>query len=248
MNNNLQSLKKENLLNGYIIFQDPNCFMFGIDAVLLSAFASFQINKKDRVIDLCSGNGIIPLLLCNYCKEIYGLEILEKSALLAKKSVIENNLEKRIFIQQGDLKNSQDFYKKHSFNVVTCNPPYMINNHGKNNINDEKTIARHEILCNLEDVIKAADYLTATHGKFFMIHKAFRLNEIFVLLNKYNFEPKRMQLIQPFKDEEPNLVLIEARKNANPNLVIEKSLIVYEKPGDYTKQVLELYERCSKSS
>lgn len=233
----------DNLLNGNKIFQDSDNFLFGIDAVLLADFVTKCCRKNDFIVDLCSGNAIIPLLIEKNLSEgkILGVEIQEKSANLAKKSVQINNLQEKINILQEDLKQIHNFVNKHSVDVVCCNPPYMIFEHGKQNPNDAKAIARHEVACNLEDVVACADYLLKTHGIFCMIHRPFRLPEIFETLHRHQLEPKKMQLIFPFEDKEPNLVLIEARKNANPRLKIDPPLIVREKSGEYTKRIKQIY-------
>lgn len=231
------------LLNGNQIIQSKNTFMYGIDAVLLADFVRTQIHKTDSYIDICSGNGIIPLLLTDVVEKITALEIQTEIAEMAKKSMELNNLENRISVINGDLKKVEGLFSKHSFNCVSCNPPYMINQHGRQNILDAKTIARHEVLCNLEDVISAADYLLHSHGKFFMVHRPFRLPEIFFAMKNHDLEPKRMRLIQPFENTEPNLVLIEARKDANPSLEIEKSLIVRDARGEYTEEVKKIYQK-----
>ena len=232
----------DTLKNGYKIIQNSEMFKFGIDAVLLSYFAFNQIRNNENIIDLGTGNGIIPLLLAkSRAKNITGLEIQEENVKISKKSIELNQLEEKIKIVQGDIKRVREIFPKHSFDSVLTNPPYMINNHGKQNPNDAKLIARHEILCNLEDIISAADFLLKPNGKFFMIHKAFRLPEIFNSMINHKIEPKRMQMILPFTDKEANLVLIEGRKNGNPRLQIEKNLIVYEKPGTYTKMIEDIY-------
>ena len=232
----------DTLKNGYKIIQNSEMFKFGIDAVLLSYFAFNQIRNNEKIIDLGTGNGIIPLLLAkSRAKNITGLEIQAENVELAKKSIALNQLENKINVIQGDIKLVSENFPKHSFDSVLTNPPYMINNHGKQNPNDAKLIARHEVLCNLEDIISAADFLLKPNGKFFMIHKAFRLPEIFNSMIIHKIEPKRMQMILPFADKEANLVLIEGRKNGNPRLQIEKNLIVYEKPGTYTKMIEEIY-------
>ena len=232
----------DTLKNGYKIIQNSEMFKFGIDAVLLSYFAFNQIRNNENIIDLGTGNGIIPLLLAkSRAKNITGLEIQEENVKISKKSIELNQLEEKIKIVQGDIKRVREIFPKHSFDSVLTNPPYMINNHGKQNPNDAKLIARHEILCNLEDIISAADFLLKPNGKFFMIHKTFRLPEIFNSMINHKIEPKRMQMILPFTDKEANLVLIEGRKNGNPRLQIEKNLIVYEKPGTYTKMIEDIY-------
>lgn len=234
------------LPNGYKIIQDTERFMFGIDGVLLSAFALKGIRRQDKVIDLGTGTGIIPLLLekVSLASKIFGLEVQEESALMAQKSVSLNNLEDKITILRGDIKSvSQDkALPKHGFNIVTVNPPYMVCESGKYSPNDAKAIARHEVLCNLEDVIKACDYLLASHGKLFMIHRAYRLQEIFYLLKKYKLEAKRMCLVQPSVDKEANLILLEARKNAMVQLKIEPNLIVYKEKGIYSERVMDIYK------
>lgn len=244
----------DTLLNGNKIIQDSSGFMFGIDAVLLAHFAFDCIKKKDSVIDLCTGTGIVPLLLE---KEVpagvsfTAIEIQEKYAALAKKSVELNGLSDKIKILQGDIKKTSELFEKHSFNVVTCNPPYMLCEQGKNNPNDEKAIARHEICCTLADVCQAADFLLHTHGSFFLIHKASRLPEIFDCLLEHKMEPKRLQLIQPFEDEEANLVLVEARKNASKGLKVCPPIIVRQSQGpqknEYTQQVADIYKRMSEA-
>ncbi len=244
----------DTLLNGNKIVQDTDGFMFGIDAVLLAHFALSQIKKNDSVIDLCTGTGIVPLLQqkavpCGV--SFTAVEIQEKYANLAQKSVELNGLAEKIKIIQGDIKNVEQLFTKHSFNVVTCNPPYMICEQGKNNPNDEKAIARHEVCCTLADVCNAADYLLHTHGSFSMIHKASRLPEIFDCLLEHKMEPKRMQLIQPFENEEANLVLVEARKNASKGLIVCPPVIVRQSDGpqknEYTQQVQDIYKRMSEA-
>ena len=232
----------DTLKNGYKIIQDSEKFKFGIDAILLSHFAFNQIRNNEKVIDLGTGNGIIPLMIAkSRANSIVGLEIQEENVEIAKRSVELNQLEEKIQIIHGDIKAVDKKFTKHSFDVVVSNPPYMINEHGKQNPTEAKSIARHEVLCNLEDIISAVDYLLKPFGKFFMIHRPFRLPEIFSLLTKYKIEPKRMELVSPFLQKEPNLVLIEARKNANPRLQIEENLIVYEKPGIYTEKINQIY-------
>ena len=244
----------DTLLNGNKIIQDSDGFMFGIDAVLLAHFALDDIKKNDSVIDLCTGTGIVPLLLEKCVPagvSFTAIEIQEKYAGLAQRSVDLNSLSDKIKIINGDIKNTGTIFAKHSFNVVTCNPPYMICEQGKNNPNDEKAIARHEIYCTLSDVCEAADFLLHTHGSFFMIHKANRLPEIFDCLLEHKMEPKRMQLIQPFEKDEANLVLVEARKNASKGLTVCPPIIVRQSEGpqknEYTDQVNEIYKRMSEA-
>lgn len=230
---------------GLQLIQDPERFCFGMDAVLLSGFV--KAGKGDRVLDICSGNGIIPVLLSakTEAEHISGLEIQPEAVSLARRSVMMNGLTERIDIVEGDLKKITDYFPKSSMDVITCNPPYMTSQHGLQNEADHKTIARHEILCNLEDVVSAAAKTLKPGGNFYMVHRPFRLSEIIVMLTKYKLEPKRMRLVYPFIDKEPNMVLIEAKRGAKPRVTIEKPLIVYKETGVYTDEIYEIYSRHS---
>lgn len=231
--------------NQYQIIQRKDGFCFGIDAVLLADYAGYGIKANKKVCDLCTGTGIIPLLLESQTKaaQLFGVEIQDISADMAERSVKLNNLQKKIKIVKGDLKDISSYFTKHSMDVVTCNPPYMVYEHGKQNPSDYKAIARHEVLCSLEDVIKAADYLLKPEGSFFMIHRPFRLSEIFVTLTKYGLEPKKMRLIHPHEGEEPNMVLVQAVKGGRPRITVEKPLVVRKSNGEYTEEIVEIYEK-----
>ena len=227
-------------ISGLHIIQSPDKFCFGMDAVLLSGFA--YAKKGHRVIDLGTGTGILPLLLWAKTEgeHFTGLEIQEESADMARRSVAGNNLT-NVEIVDGDIKSVDKLFDRQSFDVVTSNPPYMINEHGITNPEAPKQIARHEILCTLEDVVKAAAYLLKSNGRFFMVHRPFRLPEIFENLRKYKLEPKRMRLVYPQIDKEPNMVLVEAVKYGKPRLTVEKPLIVYDKDMKYTEEMMRDY-------
>lgn len=227
--------------NGYRIIQSSGRFCFGMDAVLLSGFA--RAKEGDKVLDLGCGTGIIPILMEAKTKAAYltGLEIQEESADMARRSVEMNGLGAKIRIVQGDIKEAGTIFGAASFDVVTCNPPYMIGQHGITNPEGPKAIARHEILCTLEDVIAQTARLLCPGGNFFMVHRPFRLAEIMVLLHEYKLEPKRMQLVYPFVDKEPNMVLIEANRGGKPRMTVEKPLIVYKEPGVYMPEIYEIY-------
>ncbi len=227
--------------NGYQIIQNPEKFCFGMDAVLLSGFA--KAGKGDKVLDLGTGTGIIPILMAAKTEAFHltGLEIQAESADMARRSVIYNGLEERIAIVEGDLREAGTLFGAASFDVVTCNPPYMIGQHGLTNQDAPRAIARHEILCTLEDIIGQAARLLRPGGNFFMVHRPFRLAEIMVLLCRYKLEPKRMQLVYPFIDKEPNMVLIEANRGGKPRMRVEKPLIVYKGPGVYMPEICEIY-------
>ncbi|MBP5415763.1 MAG: tRNA1(Val) (adenine(37)-N6)-methyltransferase [Lachnospiraceae bacterium] len=227
--------------NGYKIIQDPCRFCFGMDAVLLSGFA--RADKGDQVLDLGTGTGIIPILMeaKTEASHLIGLEIQEESADMARRSVALNGLEKKIDIMTGDIKPADKLFGKSTMDVVTSNPPYMIGQHGLKNPDSEKAIARHEVLCTLEDVVRAAASLLKPGGNFFMVHRPFRLTEIMTCLSKYKLEPKRMRLVYPFVDKEPNMVLIEANRGGRSRLTVEKPLIVYKEQGVYTDEIYEVY-------
>ena len=232
----------DDLQNGYYIIQKNNGFRFGIDAVLLSDFAKSATGK---VIDLCTGTGIIPLLLSAKSKaeHIDAVEIQEEIAEMAKRSVAYNLLENKIDIKCADLKDAEKIYGKSVYDVVTVNPPYMRTGSGLLNETDGKTISRHEIKCTLEDVIKTSQALLKPHGKLFMVHRPSRLADIFSLMRKYKLEPKIMLLIATQEVKEPNMVLICGIKSAKSDLKIIPTLFVYDNEGRYTKEIDEIYGR-----
>lgn len=227
--------------NGYQIIQNPEKFCFGMDAVLLSGFA--QVKPGAAVLDLGTGTGIIPILIeaKTQAAKICAIEIQEESADMARRSVQLNHLEKKIDIVTGDLKEAERFFDAASFDVITCNPPYMIGQHGLTNPDAPKAIARHEILCTLEDVVRSATKLLKTGGKFCMVHRPFRLAEIMTAMVQYRLEPKRMRLVYPYADKEPNMVLIEGCRGGRPRMTVEKPLIIFQAPNVYTDELRDTY-------
>ena len=227
--------------NGYKIIQNESKFCFGMDAVLLSGFA--KVKPQEKVLDLGTGTGIIPILLeaKTEGRHFTGLEISPASVDMARRSVALNGLEERIEIVHGDIKEAGNLFAPASFDVITSNPPYMTGQHGLVNPDIEKAAARHELLCTLEDVVRAAAKLVRPGGRFYMVHRPFRLAEIIRTLSEYHMEPKRMRLVYPYVDREPNMVLIESARGGRPRVTVEKPLIVYEKPGVYTSEILDVY-------
>ena len=227
--------------NNYRIIQDPERFCFGMDAVLLSGFA--KAKEGDHVIDLGTGTGIIPILMEAKTKasNLVGLEIQPESADMAQRSVELNHLEKKIRIVTGDIREASSIFGAATFDVVTSNPPYMTEHHGITNEKSPKAIARHELLCTLEDVISQAAKLLRPGGSFYMVHRPFRLADIMVLMREYHLEPKRMKLVYPYIDKDPNMVLIEGLRGGRPRLTVESPLIVYQSPGVYTDEIYDIY-------
>lgn len=227
--------------NGYRIIQRTDGFCFGMDAVLLSGFAS--VRTGERVLDLGTGTGIIPLLLeAKYEGEYYtGLEIQEDIADMARRSVLCNSLEKKINIVTGDIKEASRLFGAASFDVVTSNPPYMNDDHGLKNPDLGKAISRHEVLCTLDDVVREASKVLKPGGRFYMVHRPRRLIEIVTVLTRYKLEPKRMKLVHPFVNKEANMVLIEAVRGGKSMIKVEAPIIVYKEPGVYTDEIYDIY-------
>ncbi len=227
--------------NGYRIIQNPEKFCFGMDAVLLTGFA--YASPKDELLDIGTGTGIIPLLMeaKYHCKHLTGLEIQAESADMAKRSVALNHLEEKISIVEGDIKEADKLWASASFDCITCNPPYMIGEHGMVNPMAPKAIARHEILCTFEDIVSQSARLLKPGGHFYLVHRPFRLAEIITTLVKYKLEPKRMRLVYPYADREPNMVLLEAVRGGKPRMSVEKPLIIFRAPGEYTEELKQDY-------
>lgn len=228
--------------DGLKLIQNTDIFCFGMDAVLLSTYA--KAGKNDRVLDLGTGNGIIPVLMQskNPGSTYTALEIQENSADLAIRNVELNNLSDRISVVKGDIKEASRLFGEASFNVVTSNPPYMNENHGIVNPDSAKAIARHEILCSLEDVVREAGRCLKSKGKMYMVHMPNRLVDIFDTMRRHHLEPKRMRLVYPYVNKAANMVLIEAVKGGNSQLIVEEPLIVYKEDGTYTDALLKMYE------
>ena len=243
MTSNLKSGERLDDLqvNGYEIIQHPGKFCFGMDAVLLSNFA--RVKEKERALDLGTGTGIIPILLTAKTEgqSFVGLEIQEESADMARRSVAHNRLEEKVEIVTGDIKEAAEIFGPVSFDVITVNPPYMIGQHGIANASDTKAIARHEVLCTLDDVLRESAKLLKPKGRFYMVHRPFRLAEILSKMVAAGIEPKRMRMVHPFIDKEPNMVLIEGLRGGNSRMTVEPPLVVYKEVGVYNDELLAEY-------
>lgn len=222
------------------IIQSPSVFSFSLDAVLLAKFVYVPI-QKGKLIDLCSGNGVIPLFLSTRTKgTITGVEIQERLFDMAQRSIHYNQLENRISMIHGDIKDMARTLGYGKFDIVTCNPPYFLTPSSEEmNENEHLAIARHEILCTLEDAIKASSNLVRQGGKVAFVHRPGRFLDIVTLMRKYKLEPKKVQFVYPKQGKEANTLLIEATKNGNPDLKILPPLFVYNDRNEYTAEMKE---------
>ncbi|WP_284140706.1 MULTISPECIES: tRNA1(Val) (adenine(37)-N6)-methyltransferase [unclassified Virgibacillus] len=219
------------------IIQSPTAFSFSLDAVLLADFASIPI-KRGKILDLCSGNGVIPLLLSRKTSaNLVGVEIQERIFSMATRNVELNQLTNQIKLIHGDLKEMQPVLGHSNFDVVTCNPPYFKTpSETEYNENEYLTIARHEVYCTLEDVVKACKLHVRPGGKVAMVHRPGRLVDIIELFRAYKLEPKRMQLVYPKQGRDANMLLIEGIRDGKADLKILPPLYIYGEDGTYTKE------------
>ncbi len=223
------------------IYQDPDLFNFSIDSMLLASFATIT-KKVNNICDLCTGNAPIPLYLTLRTKaNIKGIEVQEESYNLAIKSVNENNLSNQIEIINSNLIDINKQIGKNKYDLVTCNPPYFKLGDHNINPNDKKAIARHEVLANLDDIVKEASSLLNSKGYFAMVHRPLRLIEIIDTFRKYKIEPKRLQFIYPKKNSECNHILIEGVKDGAPGLKVLEPIFVYDDDNNWTKEILKIY-------
>lgn len=231
--------------SGYRLIQNPKWFCFGVDAVLLADFAAHTIKPNNCVLDMCTGNGIIPILLCEKTKaeKITGIEIQGAVAEMAQRSVLMNALEEKVSVVEGDLNRADEIFGKAVFDAVCCNPPYKENHGGLKNSNDELTIARHEILCNLEGIIKSAESVLKPSGKLYLIHRPERLADIFCIMREHKIEPKRLRMVHPAPEKTATMVLVEGAKHGRPKLFLEPPLYVHDADGNYTDEIERIYGR-----
>ena len=223
------------------IIQSPTVFSFSLDAVLLANFVYVQI-QKGKIIDLCSGNGVIPLLLSTRTKaNITGVEIQERLYDMAVRSIKYNELDDRLHMVHGDIKEMPEQLGHHQYDIVTCNPPYFQSASEEiMNENEHLAIARHEILCNLEDVIRVSSQLLRNGGKAAFVHRPERLMDILTLMRTYRLEPKRLRFIYPKEGKEANTVLVEGTKDGKNGIKLLPPLFVYNQDNEYTEEMKEI--------
>jgi len=247
MKRNIELLSDEAIddlqLDNLYLIQKKQGFRFGIDAVLLSNFAN--VKNKHRVVDLCTGTGIVPFLIYGKYKpkEVIGIEIQEDMVEMAIRSSQYNEVENVISFKNADLKDIKYLSSLGTFDVLTVNPPYKLNNSGIVNLDDKLAIARHEIMCSLEDVIVASRKLLKDNGRMFIVHRPERLIDIFELMRKYKIEPKRVQMVQPNINKAPNIVLVEGQRDGGAYLKWEKPIYVYNEDGTYSEEINKIYGR-----
>ena len=247
MKKNIELLSDEAIddlqLDNLYLIQKKQGFWFGIDPVLLSNFAN--VKNKHRVIDLCTGTGIVPFLIYGKYKpkEVIGIEIQEDMVEMAIRSSKYNEVENVVSFKSADLKDLKYLSSLGTFDVLTVNPPYKLNNSGIVNLDDKLAIARHEIMCSLEDVIVASRKLLKDNGRMFIVHRPERLIDIFELMRKYKIEPKRVQMVQPNINKAPNIVLVEGQRDGGAYLKWEKPIYVYNEDGTYSEEINKIYGR-----
>lgn len=227
----------------YYIVQNTDMFNFSLDSVLLPNFATINTNVKN-ILDIGCGNAPIPLILSTKTNaNIIGVEIQKEVYELALKSVKINNLESRIKIINGDINEMYDSFETETFDIITCNPPFFKVSDGSNfNDSDYKTIARHEIKLNLDQIFKISKKLLKNNGNIVMVHRPERLVDIIISMKKYNIEPKRIQFVYPKKDRDANILLIEGKKNGRPGIKIEPPIYTHDENGEYSMQVKNFFE------
>ncbi len=235
---------KNRLLNFHdmIIYQDNDYFLFSLDSVLLANFVTIKLTDRE-IMDLCSGNGPVPMLMSFRTKaRIFGVEIQKYIYDMAVDSIKENNLSGQISFINEDVKNLDKLYESETFDVITCNPPYFkYQEDSLINQNEGKSIARHEVLVNLNEIITISSYLLRNGGTFAMVHRPERLIEIINLMQKNGIEPKKLQLVYPKKGKDANMLLIEGIKNGKSGLKILKPLVVHDDNGEYVLEIKKMF-------
>lgn len=228
-------------LHGLRIIQKEKGFRFGVDAVLLSDFA--EVRKNDRVMDFCTGTGIVPILLYGKTKagEIHGLEIQAQFCEMAERSIRMNGIEEKVKVHLGDLKDQELLKILGNYHVVTANPPYKKMNSGMVNEADALTIARHEVTLTLEDLISASRKVLKDQGRLYLIHRPERLADLISLMRKYRIEPKRIRMVYPNTKKPPTMVLIEGVRDGGEFLKVDAPLFIYDDEGNYSDEIRRIY-------
>ncbi|MEI6603176.1 MAG: tRNA1(Val) (adenine(37)-N6)-methyltransferase [Clostridia bacterium] len=230
-------------LDGLMLLQKKNGFRFGVDAVILADFA--QVKKDDLVLDIGTGTGIIPVLLAakSRAKQITGLEIQQEIAEMAVRSVKMNQLEGRVSILQGDIQEWASLFGKAHFHLVVCNPPYMELDTGMCNATETLSIARHEVTCTLEDIVKAAAGVLQPNGRIAMIHRPHRLVDLFTAFRAHGIEPKTLRFVCPNANAAPSMILVHGTKHGKKELRVRENLYIFDETGAYSAEINQIYGR-----
>lgn len=230
-------------LGGLGIYQDKRMFCFGVDAVLLADFC--RVRSGERVLDLCTGNGIIPILLAGKTKaeHITGLEISKGNCGLFQKSIQKNQLEEKLSVCQGDVRDIKSYVSCGSFDTVTCNPPYMEAGSGLLNATDEVTWARHEVMCTLADVLFAASWSVKSGGRVCLIHRPNRMADLLSGMRQNRLEPKRFRAVYPKPGEKATMILVEGLLDGKPGMDVLPPLYIYDEQGRETEEIKRIYGR-----
>lgn len=225
------------------IVQNNEYFNFSLESILIPRFCILK--KKMKIIDFCTGNAPIPLVLSTLTdSKIIGVEVQKEIYALATESVKINGLEERISILNEDVKELPDLFETDTFDLITCNPPYFKVNESSNlNDNYIKTVARHEVMLTLNDIFAVSRKLLKNNGSVVMVHRTDRLSEILTLMTNNNLQPKRIRFIYPKEGKESNLVLIDAKKNGKIGVKVLPPLYCHNDDGSYTSEVLKMFER-----
>ena len=235
---------KNRLLNfgDNIIYQNDDYFAFSLDSVLLANFVTIKLSDK-KIIDFCTGNAPIPMLMSFRTKaRIFGVELQKEIFSMGAQSVVENKMDEQIELINLDVKNIDSKFDAESMDIVTCNPPYFkYKEDSLVNKNDVKSIARHEVMLNLEDVLSSARYVLKNGGTFALVHRPERMIEIINLMQKYNIEPKKIRLVYPKKDKEANILLIEGIKNGKTGLRVLSPLYTHNDDGSYVDEIRMMF-------
>lgn len=235
---------KNRLLNfeNKVIYQDDDYFAFSLDSVLLANFVTIKLSDK-KIVDFCSGNGPIPMLMSFRTRaRIFGVELQDDIYCMGCDSIVENKMDEQIKFIKGDVKNISDIFDLESVDVVTCNPPYFkYKSDSLVNDNDVKTIARHEVMLSLEDVIRSVRYVLKNGGTFAMVHRPDRMIEIINLMQKYGIEPKKIRLVYPRMGRDANILLIEGIKNGKSGLKILSPLYTHNDDGSYVDEIRKMF-------
>lgn len=237
-------------INNLKIIQNKDYFCFGTDSVLLANFLKSE-NSNNVILDLCSGSGVIPVILSakKKYKKIFGVELQKEMYELFSKNIIINNLNKKIVSLNENIKNIKEIKKcviKHTFSekidIIVCNPPYKSLGTGFETKHDVKTIAKCEVMCNLEDVFITSSKLLSKKGRLYLVHKPERLSDLITLGRKYKLEPKQIRFVYPKINKKASIVLISYIKEGGNETKVLEPLIEYNEDMTYTKEIYDIYD------